>query len=857
MPSLRPMSRTRGLLAAATAVVCVLATASPGAAASRLKVLKVSVANPTDDARAAENVVLRIADLKAIAPDFLPTSFVVTATDAGTVEQDAAVLAAQELPSQADDVDGDGTLDEIAFQVALAPRQTRIVTVSYGPFDSIGRLRTVYPSRTAAGFSKKYEGAGWESEIAAWRLYFDARNAVDLFGKRRPGLQLETFAAPEYDYHAESPYGRDIYKNGNAIGIGSAAAWVDGAVAKVAEVRNRTWTIVTKGPVRSILELRYEGWTLAARTADLTSRIVQWAGERGFEHHVHVAGEAAPMLVTGLPIKPGLDAIRASEGSVAVLATWGPQVLEPGREATASLPDQKLGLAALVAGGDAGAAVPASDELNHLQAVPLSGGRGRWYVYGAWDQEGTERLTLAPGTGIHSTLVLPPAGLTTREAFLSAVKLQARVMGSPASVTLLSKQAGPQSAPPSTLAPARSKTFREAIGLLRGEAARTATKWLPSVERPGNDVTREEGTGFFTDADNVTGEWRPRTGYFWTGGFWVGSLWRHYEETGDARFRTWAEAWNAKLLGKEPLQNHDVGFLNYYSSVLAYERTKDPKYREAGLRAAERLKKLFNPQIDLIASWEEMGNDTIIDTMMNLEIWWWAARTTGDASWRELGRRHAKKTLQWLTRPDGSTVQSVHYNPGNNTQTFRSSRTETLFPNSAKPGEWVFKHTHQGWAADTTWTRGATWAIYGFVRAYQETREPAFLDAARRTADYVLDRLPEDGVPWYDLHDEGIMFRNRDASAAAILAKGLLLLADALPDPASAESYRAQGRRITQSLVDRYLTPVAAGDKTPPGLLRHACWTRPMDGPLVYGQYYLLEALLHLEPKGKTRPPAR
>src|SRR5687767_11755086 len=100
MPSLRPMSRTRGLLAAATAVVCVLATASPGAAASRLKVLKVSVANPTDDARAAENVVLRIADLKAIAPDFLPTSFVVTATDAGTVEQDAAVLAAQELPSQ-------------------------------------------------------------------------------------------------------------------------------------------------------------------------------------------------------------------------------------------------------------------------------------------------------------------------------------------------------------------------------------------------------------------------------------------------------------------------------------------------------------------------------------------------------------------------------------------------------------------------------------------------------------------------------------------------------------------------------------------------------------------------------------
>ena len=50
-----------------------------------------------------------------------------------------------------------------------------------------------------------------------------------------------------------------------------------------------------------------------------------------------------------------------------------------------------------------------------------------------------------------------------------------------------------------------------------------------------------------------------------------------------------------------------------------------------------------------------------------------------------------------------------------------------------------------------------------------------------------------------------------------------------------------------QSLIDRYLTPVSADDKTPPGVLRHGSSTRPNDGRLIYGDYYLLEDLLWLD----------
>src|SRR5437016_12472343 len=90
---------------------------------------------------------------------------------------------------------------------------------------------------------------------------FDKRNAIDIWGKRRPGLYLEMFGAPEYVYHWESPLGRDIYRIGDAIGIGAVAALVDGKVVKVSDVADRNWRSINAGRVRVVGVLTYKGCT--------------------------------------------------------------------------------------------------------------------------------------------------------------------------------------------------------------------------------------------------------------------------------------------------------------------------------------------------------------------------------------------------------------------------------------------------------------------------------------------------------------------------------------------------------------------------------------------------------------------
>jgi len=164
---------------------------------SQEKTVKLTIANSANESR-VEDVVVKVADIRRTAPDFDAKTAIVR------VEGDKASEQV-EVPSQADDLDGDGKPDELAFQIELRPKQTRAVTIAYGAAGP----QTQYPKRTNAKFAQHYDGMGWESETTAWRLYFDKRNAMDMWGKQKPGLYLEMFSGADYKYQEESPLGRD------------------------------------------------------------------------------------------------------------------------------------------------------------------------------------------------------------------------------------------------------------------------------------------------------------------------------------------------------------------------------------------------------------------------------------------------------------------------------------------------------------------------------------------------------------------------------------------------------------------------------------------------------------------------
>ena len=532
------------------------------------------------------------------------------------------------------------------------------------------------------------------------------------------------------------------------------------------------------------------------------------------------------------------------------MGSYGEQAVLPGATATEETPGQNLGLVVITSSPS----TFRDDNLNHLLAFTLRNGSASWYTAAAWDQEDSNHQVgfgAMKDTGDRSSRVLPQSAITTRDQFSEFIRALASRMESPASFTVLSNAATAQNAPPDTLHPEKARNYKEAIQLLQTEIDRTAEHWEPMVNNTQN-VTSGQGVGFFNDGDNLSGEWRKRDGFFWTGGFWTGELWKMYARTHDEKYRRWAELWTSKLVGQESTQNHDAGFLYYYSSVAGFEQAHDVKLHESGLRAAARLETLFNPQTHLIASWAPGGDDTIVDTMMNLQLLWWASRDTGDKKWRDLGLEHALRSAAWFVRPDGSVIQSVHYNPGDNRQVveLRGGGVPTIqlpVHNQVLPGERLFTHTHQGFAADTAWSRGTAWALYGFATAYAETKDERLLEAAEKIAAYVLANLPEDGVPWYDFYDEGVHFRNRDSSAAAIIAGGLLRLSQLTANSQGAVRYRNESERITHSLIERYLTPTSKDDTSLPGILRHGCGTRPEDGMLIYGQYYLLETLMVLD----------
>jgi hypothetical protein len=319
----------------------------------------------------------------------------------------------------------------------------------------------------------------------------------------------------------------------------------------------------------------------------------------------------------------------------------------------------------------------------------------------------------------------------------------------------------------------------------------------------------------------------------WTVGFFPGSLWHLFEATGDTKWRDAAlhDTW---LFAKEQenRHTHDVGFILMCSFGQAFRLTGDDDCRQILLTGAASLGSRYNPAVGSLKSWDRDPKQytfpVIIDNMMNLELLLFAAHHGGEAGLRTIALAHADTTLKNHFRADGSSFHVVDYDPAT--------------------GHVLRRITHQGAADSSAWSRGQAWALYGYTMMYRETKDQRYFTQAERVAAFIMHhpRLPADKIPYWDFDAPDIPHVPRDASAAAVMSSALFELADLTADALAAARYAAFAEDQLRSLASpEYLAVPGTNGGF---LLKHCTGNMPkkseIDVPLVYADYYFLEALL-------------
>lgn len=319
---------------------------------------------------------------------------------------------------------------------------------------------------------------------------------------------------------------------------------------------------------------------------------------------------------------------------------------------------------------------------------------------------------------------------------------------------------------------------------------------------------------------------------WWTSGHFPGSLWYLYEATGDGFFKERATVWTENL---KPIStykgNHDIGFMMYCSFGNARRLLKTEKYDHLLVEAADTLCLRYEPKLGLIRSWGKADDRkdflVIPDNMMNLELLEWAAKSkNGESRFANVARSHADVTMKNHFRADGGTYHVLNY--------------------SQKDGRIKEIRRGQGASCFTAWSRGQSWAIYGYTMMYRESGNKAYLDFAQKVADFAINHpnMPEDGIPYWDYGAPG---EERDSSAGAIMASGLLELSKSV-DAKKGAMYRDFAVKQLVSLASPAY--FSEGDEVGHFLLKHGVGNKPgnseIDTPLNYGDYYFLEALVRV-----------
>jgi len=322
----------------------------------------------------------------------------------------------------------------------------------------------------------------------------------------------------------------------------------------------------------------------------------------------------------------------------------------------------------------------------------------------------------------------------------------------------------------------------------------------------------------------------------WTGGFFAGMMWQFFHRTRDPAWRLNAEHYSELLEPRQHDRNvHDLGFIFLNTYRPWYESSGDEAQLAVLLQAGRTLAMRFMERGEYLRSFVA-PESLFIDIMMNVPLIFYAANSTGDARLRRIAETHCRTTRDTIVRTDGSTAH------------------EGIF--DLESGAFVREATHQGLRAESAWARGLAWSLYGYSQVYGLTHLPEFLEVAERNAGYWLDHLPADRVPYWDFDADLTQplpwGPQKDSSAGAIAASGLLDLAQQTDSHTRARRYR----ETALAMLDALVSPDYLAVETPgwEGILKHGVYHTAknlgVDESVMWGEYFFVEALTKVVVEG-------
>lgn len=266
--------------------LALLAGGLSASAQGQEKKIEVIVENPWNAEKVDEPVVI---DLSSLGAGF-------------TVKSATVFDGTNEIPSQLDDMNGDTRADELAFVINLpaSGKKTLNVTLSSLKSDKIypARVyaemlfRTSKKNKYAKGYAiyadgasdtynvQHHHGAAFESELVAYRIYFNEKQTTDLYGKFHKGLELEESQFYPTDEQLKRGFGDDVIKVNSSCGAGTLRGWDGTQSTLIKPVAVRGQRILASGPVRTIVDVEVKGWQYQNKELNMINRYTLYAGHR-------------------------------------------------------------------------------------------------------------------------------------------------------------------------------------------------------------------------------------------------------------------------------------------------------------------------------------------------------------------------------------------------------------------------------------------------------------------------------------------------------------------------------------------------------------------------------------------------